>query len=141
PLSREFARMYRQLELGLALGQVLHSAARRLGLIDFNVLASVVSLHRSTGGNLPAILDRLAVAARDRNLFERQPRAAPVLGRYSSSFLIVMVGLITGYLFLFQRAWAVRFFDSATGITLFTMALGLEILGGLLLYWFLRYEY
>jgi Flp pilus assembly protein TadB len=141
PLAREFARMHRQIELGLSLSQVLHSAARRLGLIDFNVLASVVSLHRSTGGNLPAILDRLAVAARDRNLFEGQYRAATVLGRYSSAFLLVMVGLITGYLFLFQRAWALRFFDSATGITLFTMAIALEILGGLLLYWFLRYEY
>jgi tight adherence protein B len=141
PLSREFSRMSRQIELGLSLSQVLHSSARRLGLLDFNVLASVVSLHRSTGGNLPGILDRLGVAARDRNLFEGQYRAATVLGRYSSAFLIVMVGVITGYLFLFQRAWALRFFDSATGITLFSMAVALEILGGVLLYWFLRYEY
>jgi Flp pilus assembly protein TadB len=117
------------------------SLDQSLQLIDFNVLASVVSLHRSTGGNLPAILDRLAVAARDRNLFEGQYRAATVLGRYSSAFLLVMVGLITGYLFLFQRAWALRFFESATGVTLFAMAIALEIVGGVLLYWFLRYEY
>jgi Flp pilus assembly protein TadB len=33
---------------------------------DFYVFSSVLSLHRTTGGNLPVLLDRLAVATRDR---------------------------------------------------------------------------
>lgn len=145
PLSREFARMYRQLELGLSLTQVLQLASDRLGLVDFNIFASTMSLHRTTGGNLPQLLDRLATATRDRNQFEGQYRAATVLGRYSAAFILVMVGIILFHLFFFQRdEFAMKFFDTThgyTGIILFTLAIGLELLGGFLLYLFLRYEY
>jgi tight adherence protein B len=144
PLAREFSRMHRQLELGLSLSQTLQSAANRIGLIDFNVFASVLSLHRGTGGNLPTILDRVAAATRDRNQFEGQYRAATVLGRYSAAFIVSLACFIIFYLFFFQREWAMKFFDtrySYTGIFLFCAAIALEILGGLVLVWFLRHDY
>ena len=144
PIAREFSRMYRQLELGLSLGQVLQITADRLGLVDFNIFASVLTLHRTTGGNLPLLLDRLAVTTRDRNQFEGQYRAATVLGRYSSGFIAAMVSLILIYFFFFQREWALRFFDTTygyTGVALFTTAIGLELIGILLLFWLLRYDY
>src|SRR5262249_9332749 len=130
-----------QLELGLSLGQVLQNAARRIGLVDFNVFASVLSLSRSIGGNLPVILDRLASATRDRNQFEGQYRAATVLGRYSAVFIAGLAAFILFYLFFFQPEWAARFFASGVGIFLFCLALALELGGLLLLYWLLKYEY
>jgi tight adherence protein B len=144
PLSREFARMHRQMELGLSLSQVLQATARRLGLVDFNVFASVLSLHRTTGGNLPIILDRLAAATRDRNQFEGQYRAATVLGRYSAAFIVSLAVFIMLYLFFFQRDYMMRFFDISqtyTGIILFCTAMALEVLGILVLFWFLKYDY
>src|SRR5262249_12833492 len=141
PLSKEFQRMHRQLELGLPLHQTVQSTADRAGLLDFNIFASVVGLHRTTGGNLPVLLDRLAASTRDRNQFQKQYRAATVLGRYSAGFIAFLVGVILIYLFFFQREWAMRFFESGTGIILFTTAILLEIGGGLLLLWLLRYEY
>ncbi len=70
-----------------------------------------MSLHRTTGGNLPALLDRLAAATRDRNQFEGQYRAATVLGRYSAGFILFMVGVILVILFFFHRDFAMRFFE------------------------------
>jgi tight adherence protein B len=144
PLAREFSRMHRQLELGLSLSQTLQIAASRINLIDFNVFASVLSLHRGTGGNLPTILDRIAAATRDRNQFEGQYRAATVLGRYCSIFIVGLACFILFYLFFFQREWAMKFFDTRygfTGIYLFCIAIALEILGGLVLVLFLRHDY
>jgi tight adherence protein B len=141
PLAREFARLARQLELGLSLSQALRGTAARLGLVDFNVFAAVVSLHRATGGGLPVILDRLAITTRDRNQFRGQYRAATALGRYCAGFLVFLVTVILVYLFFFQREWALRFFESGTGLFLFTCAMVLEVLGGVLLYWFVRYDY
>jgi tight adherence protein B len=141
PMSREFARMSRQMELGLPLSEVLQITAKRLKLVDFNVFASVITLHRSTGGNLPLILDRLASATRDHNHFEGQYRAATVLGRYSAAFIVSIALFILFYLFFFQREWALEFFESSTGIWLFCMAIGLEVLGILWLFWMLRQEY
>lgn len=144
PLSYEFARLHRQLELGLSLPQALQITARRLGIVDFNVFTSVLSLHRGTGGNLPTILDRLAAAVRDRNQFEGQYRAATVLGRYSAAFIISLAVFIIFYLFFFQREWAMKFFDTSysyNGIFLFCTAIGLELLGTIVLIWFLRHDY
>jgi len=141
PLAAEFGRMHRQLELQLPLDQVLVIAAKRLGLVDFNVFASVLSLHRTTGGNLPVLLDRLAAATRDHNQFAGQYRAATVLGRYSAGFITALVGLILFYLVFFGREWSSLFFESSTGMILFSVAVGLEICGLLLLFWMLRYEY
>ena len=141
PLSKEFARMYRQLELGLPMGQVLDLGAKRIKLTDFNVFASVVGLHRSTGGNLALLLDRLASATRDHNQFEGQYRASTVLGRYSASFLTLLAAVILFYLFFFQREWAIRFFESGLGVALFVCAIALLLSGLALLFWFLRAEY
>jgi tight adherence protein B len=141
PLSREFARMSRQLDLGLTLPQSLQSATRRIDLVDFNIFASVVSLHRSTGGNLPSILDRLAASTRDRNQFERQYQAATVLGRYSAAFISCCAIAILFYFFFFYRVYWLRYFETTTGITLFTAAIALFVLGALLLFWMVRYEY
>jgi Flp pilus assembly protein TadB len=144
PLAREFARMDRQLTLGLSLGQVLQIAAARLRLLDFNIFASVLSLHRATGGNLPSILDRLAASTRDRNQFEGQYRAATVLGRYSAGFIIALVGVLLIYLFFFQRQWAVQFLDTSqgyVGLVMFLTAMALEAAGLLLLFWFLKHDY
>jgi tight adherence protein B len=141
PLSKEFARIHRQLELGLALGAALRNAALRLNLVDFNVFASVVSLHRSTGGNLPIILDRLASATRDHNHFEGQYRAATVLGRYSATFIACIAAFILAYLFFYQRDWAMRFFESTNGIAVFFTAVAMEIIGAVLMFWLVRHEY
>ena len=144
PLAREFSRMHRQLELGLSLSQTLNIAANRIKLVDFNVFASVLSLHRGTGGNLPTILDRIAAATRDRNQFEGQYRAATILGRYCSIFIVGLVCFILFYLFFFQREWAMKFFDTRygfTGIYLFCIAIALEIVGATVLIWFLRHDY
>jgi tight adherence protein B len=141
PLAREFTRMHRQLELGLSLSQVVQNAAARLEIVDFSVFASVLSLHRVTGGSLPVLLDRLAITTRDRNNFRRQWRSATVLGRYSAAVIVFLVGVILIHLFFFQREWAVRFFESTTGLALFGTAIALECLGLATLFWMLNYDY
>jgi tight adherence protein B len=141
PLSREFNRMYRQMELGLPLNQVLMGSSKRLRLVDFNVFSAVIDLHRSTGGNLPVILDRLASATRDHNQFEGQYRAASVLGRYSAAFITSLALFILFYFFMFQREMAMRFFESTVGIFLFCAALTFQVLGILLLFFLLRHDY
>ena len=146
PLSLEFARMHRQLDLGIAVDQVVRGAADRLQLVDFNVFASVVSLHRATGGNLPVLMDRLAISTRDRIQFEGLFRSATVLGRYSSGLIGAMVAVILVYFFFFQNdpvqgSWIGRYFDTSvsyTGVTLFTTAIGFVLVGALLMFWLLR---
>ncbi len=141
--------MYRQLDLGISVDQVVRGAADRLQIVDFNAFASVVSLHRSTGGNLPVLLDRLAISTRDRIQFDGLFRSATVLGRYSTALIGAMVALILVYFFFFQNdpvqgSWVGHYFDTSvgyTGVTLFSTAIGFVLLGALLMFWLLRVDY
>ena len=130
PLSREFARMHRQLELGLALPQVLKITSDRLELVDFSVFASVLSLHRTTGGNLAVIMDRLAHTTRDHNQLRGHYRTATSLGRYGNVVLFLMAAGLIAYLGFFHRDLASQYFETTTGIALFVLGLSL-LLGGL----------
>jgi tight adherence protein B len=136
PMSREFNRMHRQLELGLALNQVLRLTADRLRLVDFSVFASVLSLHRTTGGNLALLMDRLAHTTRDHNQLRGHYRAATSLGRYGNIILFLMAGGLIAYLGFFQRDLAANYFDTTAGIILFAIGLSL-LLGALVVLYFL----
>jgi tight adherence protein B len=140
PLSREFARMHRQLDLGLALPQVLQTSADRIRLVDFSVFASVLSLHRATGGNLPVIMDRLAHTTREHNQMRGHYRTATALGRVSNIIIVVLVCVMLFYLWFFQRDLANHYFETAAGLTMFAVAMALELIGMGLLFYFWQKE-
>jgi tight adherence protein B len=138
PLSREFARMHRQLDLGLAMHQVLRMAADRLRLVDFSVFASVLSLHRTTGGNLAVLMDRLAQTTRDHNQLRGHYRSTTALGRASTVLVLVMSVLLVSYLGFFHRDLAAHYFESLAGLTLFCVGVGLMVGAVILFYFFAR---
>jgi tight adherence protein B len=138
PMSREFARMHRQLDLGLALSQVLRMAADRLALVDFSVFASVLSLHRTTGGNLPVLMDRLAHTTRDHNQLRGHYRSATSLGRYGNIVLFLMAAGLISYLGFFQRDLAAHYFDTPAGLALFATGLALLVGALVVLYFLIR---
>jgi tight adherence protein B len=138
PMSREFNRMHRQLELGLALHQVLRLTADRLRLVDFSVFASVLSLHRTTGGNLAVLMDRLAHTTRDHNQLRGHYRSATSLGRYGNVILFLMAAGLIAYLGFFQRDLAANYFDTTTGLALFATGVSLLIGAMIVLYFLVR---
>ncbi len=138
PLSGEFRRMHSQLDMGLALPQVLQSASRRIRLTDFNVLASVLGLYRTTGGNLAAVMDRLARITRDHNQLRSYWRTTTALGRVTVPIAIALVLLVLFYLVFYQEEFAARYVNNPAGLTLFLVAGGLILAGIGLLFVLMR---
>jgi tight adherence protein B len=141
PLADEFRRAVEQTELGLAAPVALQAMGRRLGLVDFNVFVTAVTLHRTTGGNLAALLDRVASSTRDRNLYRGYFRAATALGRISGVFICLAVpALFFGYALL-QPDIINRFITHPAGLRALTFAGVLEVVGIFWMYSLLRVDY
>jgi Flp pilus assembly protein TadB len=141
PLADELKRSAEQVRLGLSIPTALELAARRIQLVDFNVLVSVVALHQTTGGNLAVQLDRLATSVRDRNQYRGYFRSATALGRISAIAIGAAIPTIfLGYA-LFEPEYALRFFESSTGVAMLCTAFVLEIIGVLWLYALLKASY
>jgi tight adherence protein B len=141
PLCEELKRCSEQIKLGLNVPVALQNAARRIDLPDFHVFVSVVALHRSTGGNLALLLDRLANSTRDRNQYSGHFRSATALGRTSAIAIGAAVPLIfLGYA-IFEPDYALRFFQSGSGMAMLAIAFTLEVIGLVWLYVLLKVQY
>ena len=86
PLSFEFRRCARQLDMNLSVPAVMKSLSSRIQLIDLKILTSTLMLYRKTGGNLPANLERMADVVRDRINYRRQMKASTGAGRASALY-------------------------------------------------------
>lgn len=89
-LGSLFRRCAQQTDMGYAAGAALEGLADQVRLADFDSLVAIITLFGQTGGNLPALLDRLAADVRDRNLFRGYLRTATAVNRIGSIFLAVM---------------------------------------------------
>lgn len=141
PLRDEFRQAAEQTKLGLSAPAALRRMADRVRVVDLNALVSVATLHRSMGGNLPALLDRLAASTRDRNQFRGYFKAATALGRVTGVALACIAPVIfIGYL-IWQPDYITRFASSPGGLNALGAALMLELIGITWLWLLLQIEY
>jgi tight adherence protein B len=141
PIAGEFKRVVDQTELGLSVPAALHGMARRLNLADFNTLVTAMTLHRTVGGNLATLCDRVATSARDRNQFRGYFRAATALARITGfAIAAAPILLVIGYA-IWQPDFIERFTSSSTGLRMLGLAAILEVVGIIWMISLLRTDY
>jgi tight adherence protein B len=140
PLSKLFARLSAALALGEATRPALRRAAADAAVTEFDLFAEVLAMSSESGGNLPAMLDRLAASMRDRNQYRGFFRSVTALARMAAIFLALAapVTLLLYAIFPEQRALLIRFFTTAEGQMIFIVAVILEVIGILWILWLLR---
>ena len=83
PISTEFGRVIREVNLGLPFDQALENMVRRVRSDDLELMATAISIQHQVGGNLAEILDSIAFTIRERVRIKGEIRhpdraAAPV---------------------------------------------------------------
>lgn len=66
PIGTEFMRVSEEMRLGLEPAQALGGLERRMPGEDVRFFCTAVAIHRTTGGNLAEVLDRLSEVIRER---------------------------------------------------------------------------
>lgn len=129
PLNREFADCAAQLRLGQAPAAVLERMSRRIALPEFRLFAMAAVVHRQTGGNLPALVHRLAESARERQQFFGHLRAVTAGSRLSAIGLVVASLAALGLLSYIQPEYLEMFTTHRWGLSLLTSAGVLQLVG------------
>ena len=135
PLAKEFRRCAKQLEMGLSIPAAMRALVFRVRLLEIKILATMLAVHRQTGGNLAVALERMANVARDRLAYQRQLRATSAAGRTSAFFVAMSGPVLFCYLFFFQRDYFIKLVELPLGQMLLAIALVLEVVG---LFWIAR---
>ena len=66
PISTEFSRVIREVNLGLPLDDALANLGRRMKSDDLDLMITAIAIQHQVGGNLAEILDTIAYTIRER---------------------------------------------------------------------------
>jgi tight adherence protein B len=102
PISTEFNRVIREVNLGLPFEQALANMVRRVRSDDLELMATAITIQHQVGGNLAEILDSIAFTIRERNRIKGEIRTLTAQQRMSGYvvaglpiFLIVILSVIS----------------------------------------------
>ena len=129
PLGEEFRLCSKQLKLGVPVSRVMQMLGRRIRVPDVRILASVLALHRNSGGKLASTLDHLAQVSRSRNSYHKQMRAATGAGRISAQFISACGPFLFLYFYFFQPDHIEPLLNSSMGMSLLIGAVVLYVFG------------
>ena len=87
PVGTEFRQVTDQMRIGVALDEAMWSAARRLGIAEFNFLVISLSIQQETGGNLAEILEKLSDMVRRREQMRLKVKAMSSEARASAMII------------------------------------------------------
>ncbi len=128
-IAREFSLCRQQLQIGSSLGNAFHTMAVRTRNPDVSFLATILSVHRESGGTLAETLDRLAAVLQDKLTMRRQLLASTSAGRFATKMLVPFAPALFILLSIVQPEHTNKFFTSSLGWTVFLTSLVLEVIG------------
>ena len=107
PVSTEFGRVIREVNLGLSFEVALENMVRRVKSDDLELMATAISIQHTVGGNLAEILDSIAYTIRERIRIKGEIRTLTAQQRLSGYVVGFLPIALAGFIFLA----APKFFD------------------------------
>ena len=107
PVSTEFGRVIREVNLGLPFDVALENMVRRVKSDDFELMATAIAIQHQVGGNLAEILDSIAFTIRERVRIKGEIRTLTAQQRLSGYVVGLLPFGLAGFIFLA----APHFFD------------------------------
>ncbi len=116
PISTEFGRVIREVNLGLAFDTALENMVRRVRSDDLELMATAISIQHTVGGNLAEILDSIAYTIRERVRIKGEIRTLTAQQRLSGYVVGFLPIALAGFLFVAAPGFMAPMFDSRASI-------------------------
>ena len=141
PISEEFSRVVRDMQLGLALLPALDNLVRRVDSEDLELMVTAIQIQSQVGGNLATVLDSIAFTIRERVRIHGEIQTLTAMQRYSGYVITLLPIGLAGILFLISPSYMAVILDKPPemfglpmGVIFFAVGL-LSMAGG---YFFIR---
>lgn len=129
PISKEFARVLKEMSFGLDQNQSLNNMLDRVESEDLKLMITAVNIQRETGGNLSEILDNISSTIRDRVRLQGEVKTLTAQGRLSG-IIVSLVPFALGFLmYLVNRTYFMTLFTEPLGWVMVAIGLFNELVG------------
>jgi tight adherence protein B len=116
PVSTEFGRVIREVNLGLAFEVALENMVRRVRSDDLELMATAIAIQHTVGGNLAEILDSIAFTIRERVRIKGEIRTLTAQQRLSGYVVGFLPIALAGFLFIAAPGFMDPMFDDRVSI-------------------------
>jgi tight adherence protein B len=134
PISTEFARVIREVNLGLPFEQALENMVRRVKSDDLELMATAISIQHTVGGNLAEILDSIAFTIRERVRIKGEIRTLTAQQRLSGYVVAGLPFALSGFLFLVAPKFFEPMFDKDVAIAGLPAGVIVLLVGGVMMF-------
>jgi tight adherence protein B len=107
PISEEFERVVREMQLGMALQPALNNLVRRVASEDLELMVTAIQIQAQVGGNLATVLDAIAHTIRERIRIVGEIRTLTAMQRYSGYVITLLPIGLAAILFLISPTYIV----------------------------------
>jgi len=134
PISTEFGRVIREVNLGLPFDQALENMVRRVRSDDLELMATAISIQHQVGGNLAEILDSIAYTIRERVRIKGEIRTLTAQQRLSGYVVGFLPIGLAGFLFIAAPGFMDPMFQNPPEILGLPAGVIILILGGVMMF-------
>ena len=115
PISEEFARVLKEMNLGVTTEEALNNMAKRVNSDDLDLVITAVLIQRQVGGNLAVVLDNIANTIRERIKIKGHIRTLTAQGKISGMIIGVLPIAIGGIIYVINPGYVKILFVDPMG--------------------------
>jgi tight adherence protein B len=141
PVTRHIGPLLRRIDFGAPPGDSIQWLAERLEVMELHMLAAAVQTNTRYGGRISTVLGNLTQILRDRARMGRELKSATAETRISGMVLAALPICVGGLVSIINPSYVRFFIDTHKGHTLIFTAMGLEILGVLVMRRLMRLDF
>jgi tight adherence protein B len=130
PISLEFGRVVREVNLGLAFDAALENMVRRVRSDDLELMATAITIQHQVGGNLAEILDSIAFTIRERVRIKGEIRTLTAQQRYSGYVVAMLPIGLMGALMVIDPSYMNPMFANPPSLLGLPLGVALLFVGG-----------
>lgn len=129
PVSDEFARAVKEMNMGFSIDEALDNVYKRVQSDDFKIAAVAISVQRTTGGNLSEILETISDTIKERAQLKKEVKSATATGRMSGMVVGLMPVAIVVMLNVASPGYMDPLFKTNGGKIAILVGIMLEVIG------------
>jgi len=129
PISIEFERVTKEIQLGLTVEQALANMLRRVKSDDLDMMVTAINVQREVGGNLGEILETISHTIRERVRIKGEIKTLTAQGMATGYVISGVPVFLLLMIFLINRPYASRLFEFPCGVAMLVCSAILIISG------------
>jgi tight adherence protein B len=140
PLADELKRMLQEASLGAGAEVAIEAMAERIASTDMEMVVTAIAVQKSVGGNLAQTLDNVAYTMRERDRIRGEIKTLTSQQRMTGVIIGGLPIFVGGIMFAINPDYMLPLFTDTVGRILLLMAVGMEVLGIVLIRSLLSFE-